>query len=81
MDLDITLPRPGWLTGLVLPKLDAIELEHLSGGYDGDTDALDLDITLHRLIYDSIKVSELNATINSTGPVLNGTINCRTDRT
>ena len=74
MDLAITLPRSEWLTGLLVPELQAIKLENFTGSYDSDADVIDLNIDLPFLSYDSIRVENLITTIKAERSVLNGDI-------
>ena len=74
MDLAITLPRTEWLTGLLVPQLQAIELENFSGTYDSNADVIDLTIDMPLLVYDSIRVKELHTTVKAERAVLNGDI-------
>lgn len=81
MDLELTLPRTEWLSGLVVPELQAIRLETLKGSYDGDNDQLQLDLALPYLAYDSIQVFELRTAIAAKGPRLTGNLSVeRIDR-
>lgn len=59
MDLAITLPNSDWLTGLLVPDLQAIDLKNFTGHYDSDADALKLDVDIPELLYDSIRVDNL----------------------
>ena len=72
MDLAITLPRSDWLTGLLVPKLEALKLDNFTGTYDSDADVIDLNISMPYLLYDSIRVEELVTSINAERSVLNG---------
>ena len=74
MDLAITLPRTEWLTGLVVPGLQEIRLEELRGRYDSDNDELHLDLVLPTLVYDSIQVDSLAASIHAEGNDLNALV-------
>lgn len=65
MELTVTLPRTEWLTGLVVPDLQEIRLEKLNGRYDSDNDEFHLDLALPVLVYDSIRVDSLHASLHA----------------
>lgn len=67
MELAITLPNSDWLTGLVVPGLHAIQLDNFKGHYDGDADALTLNIDIPELNYDSILVEKLLLNVHAKG--------------
>ncbi|MCB0763264.1 MAG: translocation/assembly module TamB domain-containing protein [Flavobacteriales bacterium] len=75
MALEVTLPRTEWLTGLLIPELEAIRLERFIGRYDSDKDLTDLRIDLPYLAYDSIEVFDLSTTVTAEGSALDGTLN------
>lgn len=74
MDLKLTLPRPELLTGILVPKLQAIQLENFEGHYDSDQDELALNVDLPYLLYDSIEVKVLTVGMNAKDAVLNGNV-------
>lgn len=74
MRLAATLPNTDWLTGLVVPGLQTIRLERLEGHYDSDADQLELDLLVPELVYDSVQVDSLQATVRAEGATLNGTV-------
>ncbi|MBK8339217.1 MAG: translocation/assembly module TamB [Flavobacteriales bacterium] len=74
MDLQVALPRTEWLTGIVLPELEAIELKDFTGHYDGDTDALLLNIDLPILRYKEFTVAGVRVAVDAQGNALNGTL-------
>ncbi|MFZ1331931.1 MAG: translocation/assembly module TamB domain-containing protein [Flavobacteriales bacterium] len=74
MDLAITLPRSEWLTGLLVPELQAIQLENFTGSYNSDADVLDLKIDMPYLSYDSMRLENLITKIKAERSVLNGDI-------
>lgn len=67
MDLAITLPNSDWLTGLVLPGLQTIRLDRFTGHYDSEADALDLQVEVPELRYDSIRVEALGLRVDAEG--------------
>ncbi len=67
MDLAITLPKSDWLTGLLVPKLQAITLNNFTGHYDSDADELQLELDIPELVYDSIEVDRLVLDVNAKG--------------
>ncbi len=67
MDLAITLPKSDWLTGLVLPQLQALSLKSFHGHYKSDVDALTLAVDIPELMYDSIQVEQLAFAVNANG--------------
>ncbi len=67
MDLAITLPKSDWLTGLLVPKLQAITVKNFTGHYDSDKDELKLNIDIPELQYDSIQVDKLVLNVNAKG--------------
>lgn len=70
MDLAITLPKSDWLTGLLVPKLQALTLKNFTGHYDSDKDELKLNIEIPELQYDSIQVEKLVLDVNAKGHAL-----------
>lgn len=72
MDLRVALPRTEWLTGIVLPDLEAIELENFIGHYDGDADGLQLNIDLPVLRYKDFAIGGVRIEANAQGNALNG---------
>ncbi len=74
MELTVSLPRTEWLTGLVVPELQEIQLEQLVARYDSDKDEFHLDLSLPKLVYDSIRVDSLHASIHAVGTDLNGLV-------
>lgn len=70
MDLAITLPKSDWLTGLLVPELQAITLNTFTGHYDSDADGLKLDVDIPELIYDSIRVDGLALNVSAEGTSL-----------
>jgi hypothetical protein len=67
MDLAVTLPKGDWLTGLVMPELQAITLNNFTGHYDSDADELKLNVDIPELVYDSIDVDNLVLNVNAKG--------------
>lgn len=67
MDLAISLPNSDWLTGLVLPGLQAVDLDNFTGHYDSDADELKVNIALPVLRYDSIDVQGLALDVDAKG--------------
>lgn len=74
MDLAIALPNSDWLTGLVLPGLQSIQLNRFTGHYDSDADALDLQVEIPELRYDSIHVETLGLHVSAEGNDLDATL-------
>lgn len=74
MELEISLPRKEWLTEIVLPDLEAIELERFNGHYDSDLDELQIDIVLPKLIYQDITVNAFVVDLTAADNTINGTI-------
>ncbi|MCB9178309.1 MAG: translocation/assembly module TamB domain-containing protein [Flavobacteriales bacterium] len=73
-DLAVELERTEWLTGLLVPELQAIELERLEAHYDGDADELAAALVLPHLRYDSIQVDGAEVNINARGADLNASL-------
>lgn len=74
MDLAITLPQTDWLTEIVLPELDAIDLQAFSGSYNSDADELKFAIDLPHLDYAGIDVHELAVGVDAVGNRLKGSV-------
>lgn len=74
VDLEVTLPRPEFLTGLLIPSLQYIELERLIGRYNSDEDIITLDLSVPAMQYDSIRVNGLRCELNVQGTDLNGSL-------
>ncbi len=74
MDLAITLPRTEWLTSIVLPDLQTIELRNFSGSYDSNSDILALNIDVPQLEYDRIILEGLTVDVNAEGNRLQGAL-------
>jgi hypothetical protein len=74
MEMAITLPRTDWLTELVLPELEAIELERFAGSYDSDTDRMRLDVDLPVLTYAGVDVRGLRVGMQAEGDRLDGRV-------
>jgi translocation and assembly module TamB len=74
MDLAITLPRTDWLTEIIVPGLDAIELRTFSGSYDSDDDVLKLDIDIPHVDYDGIDLHGLTVDVEAVENRLNGAL-------
>jgi hypothetical protein len=74
MELNVTLPRTAWLTEIILPDLDAIDLDHFTGHYDSDLDELRIDLYLPYLMYGKIEVDELVVDLNARDNAINGLI-------
>lgn len=72
MDLALTLPRTDWLTEIVLPELDALDLERFAGSYDSDTDELTFDIDVPHLDHGGIDVQNLRLEVHAVGNKLQG---------
>lgn len=70
----VTLPRTEWLTDLVLPDLEAIELRTLQGHYDSDLDVFQLEIDVPHMDYAGIDVHDLLLDVDATGDTLTGTL-------
>lgn len=81
MDMAITLPRTEWLTELLLPGLEAIDLRTFSGSYDSDSDVLQLDLDLPHMDYAGVDLHDLSVKVAAAGNKLNGTVRLeRVDR-
>jgi len=74
MDLAITLPMTDWLTEIVLPDLDALDLDKFAGSYDSDTDELMFDIDVPHLDYAGVDVRKLRLEIDAVGNRLQGSL-------
>jgi translocation and assembly module TamB len=74
MDLSLTLPRPDWLTEMVLPELHALDLRTFSGSYDSDTDVLRLAIDLPHADYGGIDVHGLTMQVDAEQNQLQGSL-------
>ncbi|MCW5898035.1 MAG: translocation/assembly module TamB [Flavobacteriales bacterium] len=72
MDLKMTLPRTEWLTDIVFPELDAIELRRFDGYYDSDTDQLGLHIDVPHLDYAGVDLHGLALDLDAEGNKLQG---------
>jgi hypothetical protein len=77
MDLTISLPRTEWLTEVLVPDLEVIQLDRFAGSYDSDTDELQLDIHLPTLIYNKIEVDELVVDVTAKDNAINGNISVK----
>ncbi|HNU55019.1 MAG TPA: translocation/assembly module TamB domain-containing protein [Flavobacteriales bacterium] len=73
-DMAVELKRTEWLTGMLVPQLQAIELERLDAHYDGDADHLDAALVLTHLRYDSIQVDGVEVNINARGADLDASL-------
>lgn len=74
MDMALSLPLTDWLTDIVLPDLDALDLVLLAGSYDSDSDELDLDIDIPHLYYAGIDVDQLKFKVDAVGNRLQGNL-------
>lgn len=74
MELDVTLPRTEWLTEILLPDLEVIDLDHFTGRYDSDADQLEIDLHLPKLVYNSITVNEFVVDLHAADNAINGNI-------
>lgn len=77
MDLAITLPRTEWLTEIVVPGLDAMELRTFTGSYDSDSDELKLNIDVPHVDYDGTDLHGLTVDVDAVGNRLNGALRLR----
>ncbi len=74
LDLAVDLKRTEWLTGMLLPRLQSIELEQLEAHYDGDADELSAAIVLPHLMYDSVQVRAAELRVRTSGAELSSTL-------
>jgi translocation and assembly module TamB len=74
IEFAVTLPRTEWLTEIVVPELEAIELDYFTGTYDSDTDELQVGLHLPQLVYGTIELDELRVDLNARDNALNGTL-------
>jgi translocation and assembly module TamB len=74
MDLALTLPRPDWLTEMVLPDLHALDLRNFSGSYDSDSDVLRFAIDLPHADYGGIDVHGLLVQVDAEQNQLQGSM-------
>ena len=74
MDLAITLPRTEWLTDIVVPGLEAIELRTFKGHYDSDADELRLDIDIPHVHHAGTDIHGLKLNMDAVASRLNGTL-------
>lgn len=70
-DLSVDLKRNEWLAGMVVPGLQALELERFVAHYDGDKDELMADILLPLLRYDSLQVNGTSINLDAKGSTMN----------
>lgn len=77
MEMALMLPNTDWLTGLVLPKLQSLSLKEFSGTYNSNDDQLAFAMDLPELIYDSIHVHGVGATVQAKGTDLGAALHVR----
>ncbi len=75
MELSVDLPRTEWLTEIVLPDLNVIQLDHLRATYDSDQDSFQVDMYLPKLVYQNIQVTDLTVDLTASDNSINGIIN------
>jgi hypothetical protein len=75
MDLTLTLPRPDWLTEMILPDLHDLDLRTFSGSYDSDSDVLKFSIDLPHADYSGIDVHGLVMQVDAERNQLQGSLN------
>lgn len=74
LSLAVDLKRTDWLTGILLPQLQSIELEQLEAHYDGDADELSAVIVLPHLLYDSLEVRAAELRVRTSGAELSSSL-------
>ncbi len=74
MDLSLTLPRTDWLTEIIVPELDDIDLRRFEGSYNSDADELKVNIDVHHVAYAGIDLHGLTVDADALGNRLNGAI-------
>lgn len=77
MEMALALPNTDWLTGLVLPKLQAFSLKEFSGTYSSNDDQLSFTMDVPELIYDSIHVHAVGASVQAKGNDLGAKLHVR----
>lgn len=74
MDLELTLPRPEWLTGILVPELRTLDLRAFKGNYSSDTDELSFVIDLPHAEHDGIEVHGLTLNVDAKANRLQATL-------
>lgn len=74
MDLSISMPRTEWLTEVLVPELEVIQLEKFTGSYDSDIDEMQVHIHLPKLIYQKIQVDEFVVDVIAKDNAINGNL-------